>query len=141
MSRKRHAKQGEPSKPSVGVASPSPVVAELRAIELRFAPGGETRTDRLRAQLDAWRLREADEHLEFQIPESFGRVLFTKLCERYGLEAHRDGSDPLMLTVEMPPGFAEEVLWPQYDAMGAVIARYVHGHVSNVLAAWLNRPA
>lgn len=126
-----------PHPPVVDVAS---VVEKLRAIEHRFAPPSGSDARALRAQLDAWRTREPDEDLEFEIPESFARVLFTKLCERHGVTAHRHTGDSLKICVRMPHGFATDVLWPQYDAMGAEIARFVHGQVSNVLTAWL-KPA
>jgi hypothetical protein len=119
------------------VVETSAVVQELRAIELRFAPQAGSGAGRFRAQLDDWRRREADEELQFEIPESFARVLFARLCERYGITAHRHVNDPMTICASMPPGFANEILWPQYDAMGAEIARFVHGDVASVIAAWL----
>jgi hypothetical protein len=115
----------------------SAVVRELRAIESRFAPQAGSGAGGFRAQLDDWRRREADEDLQFEIPETFARVLFTRLCDRYGIAAHRHANDPMTICASMPPGFANEILWPQYDAMGAEIARFVHGHVASVIAAWL----
>jgi len=92
-----------PHPPVVDVAS---VVEKLRAIEHRFAPPSGSDARALRAQLDAWRTREPDEDLEFEIPESFARVLFTKLCERYEVTAHRHTGDSLKICVRMPHGFA-----------------------------------
>jgi hypothetical protein len=113
------------------------IVAELRAIERTFAPPAGASPNAYRAQVDHWREREGDAHLEYQIPETFGRVLFARICERYGLQPRRDPNDPLMIHVDAPSGFATGILWPQYDAMGAVIARYLHGHAAALLTAWL----
>lgn len=117
--------------------SDTAVVAELRAIERAFAPPDGATLDAYRAQLREWREREPDAHLEYQIPESFARVLFVRLCERYGVQARGIPDDALMLRVHAPPGFAAEILWPQYSQMGAVLARFLHAHAGAVMTAWL----
>lgn len=113
------------------------VVAELRAIEREFAPPGGMHADAYGAQVEECRLRQGDSHLEYQIPESFARVLFARLCERYGLEPHRDPDDALTMHLHAPAEFAEQILWPQYNAMGAALARFLHGHAAAVMTAWL----
>ena len=124
---------------STGAApSIADVVAQLRAIERTFAPPSGGSSDAYRAQLAEWREQEADAHLDFQIPEAFGRVLFARLCERYGLQPHRDPDDALIVHVDAPPTFASEILWRQYDAMGALISRFLQQHAAMLMTAWLD---
>lgn len=127
--------QAGPSAPRV--VELSAVVNEIVAIEQQFAPPGGREPRFFRDQVDEWRRREVDEELQYSIPETFGRVLFTRLCERYGLKFHRDATDPQIVCVIAPFGFAQNVLWPQYDAMGEALARFVYGHVESVFKAWL----
>ena len=129
--------KSERAKTSAPTRAPHDVVAELRAIEREFTPPGGTHADAYRAQVDECRLRQGDSHLEYEIPESFARVLFARICERYGLEHYRDPDDALTMHVHAPADFAEQTLWPQYNAMGAALARFLHGHAAAIMTAWL----
>lgn len=129
--------KAERAKASAANRGEAGVVADLRAIERDFAPPNGNSAQAYLAQVNEWRSREVDAHLEYDIPESFARVLFARLCERYGLEAHREPDDPSTIHVHAPPGFAEQILWPQYDAMGEVLARFLHGQAASVMKAWL----
>lgn len=137
MSRRAPRVTKSERRPTIVTPHSTDVVTELRAIERSFAPPHGSTPEGYRAQLREWREHTPDAHLEYVIPESFARVLFARLCERYGLQPRRDPEDELMIHVDAPADFAAEILWPQYSEMGAVLARFLHGHAAAVMTAWL----
>ena len=107
---------------------------KLRKIEALFA-GAATDGERVAAGAAANRIRERlnqtartekEIEVKFSIPDIWSRQLFVALCRRYGLRPYRY---PRMhrqsILVRAPKSFLEEVLWPEFEELGAALTAYL----------------
>lgn len=113
-------------------------IAELRAIERRFAPPSGSGPEALRAQLAEWRAREPDTEFRLTVGDSVGEAVFRHLCGRYGVAPfRRPRQQSSTVTVRAPRGFVEAVLSPQFAQMIDVVDRAMHATVDEVFAGWV----
>ena len=107
---------------------------KLRKIEALFA-GAATPGERAAAGAAAERIRERLRQSEraepvvemkFSLADLWSRELFLALARRYGLRPYRylrQKRTTVMLKV--PPSFVEDVLWPEFVELNAVLTDYL----------------
>ena len=107
---------------------------KLRKIEALFA-GAATPGERAAAGAAAERIRERLRRSEraeplvemkFSLADLWSRELFLALARRYGLRPFRylrQKRTTVMLKV--PPSFVEDVLWPEFVELNAVLSDYL----------------
>ena len=129
------------------------LVDKLRKIEALFARAtsdgervaAENASDRIRQRL--LQLEQSERALEFRfsVPDAWSKSLFIALLRRYGIEPYRyAGQRRTTVMARVTRTFADEVLWPEYQQLNAmlrehlesitkrVIAQAIHGNQSDV---------
>lgn len=107
---------------------------KLQKIEALFAgaatPGerdaAEAALERVRARLAELEQQDPPVEMQFSMPDQWSRQLFLALSRRYGLRPyryHRQRRTTVMLRV--PRRFVDQVLWPEFQELDTVLARYL----------------
>lgn len=108
--------------------------AKLRKLEALFVGAGtpgekaaaEVGLERIRARLAELERSDPQIEMQFSLPDQWSRKLFLALCRRYGLKPYRlyrQRTTTVMLRV--PKQFVDQVLWPEFKELSAVLARYL----------------
>jgi len=121
---------------------------KLRKLEALFAGAGtpgeksaaEAGLERIRARLAE--VEGSDPHIEmqFSLPDQWARKLFLALCRRYGLKPYRlprQRTTTVMLRV--PKLFLDQVLWPEFKELSAVLSRYLDEITTRVIREQVHR--
>ncbi len=107
---------------------------KLRKIEALFAGAGtegerlaaEAARDRIRARLGEQGARDPAIEMQFSLPDQWSRRLFLALCRRYGLMPYRRARQRLTtVMLRVPQGFAEQVLWPEFQELNRALMQYL----------------
>src|SRR5262245_31158659 len=110
-------------------------VAELRAIEERYAPPGGASPE---AQLAHWRKWDPDREEVCSTRDATTAWYLLRLCGRYGIRPfRRPRQKPTTICVRVPPSFMSKVLWPHVRDAAAVFERARQAAIDEVVTAWL----
>jgi len=116
----------------------SALAEQLKAVERRYAIPGATGAADYAKQLADWRLREAEREEVCSTHNATVGWLLLRLCARYGIRAYRrPRQKPTTISLQAPAGFVSKVLWPQVQAMAAVVEQARSAASSELMAAWL----
>ena len=114
------------------------VVAELRAIERRYAPPGGASVAGYAQQLAEWRTREPDSEEVCWGGDATGAWVVVMLCARYGIRPYRRPRQKAATTcVLAPAGFVSKVFWPQALEMMGAFERARRAMAEEIVTAWL----
>jgi hypothetical protein len=114
------------------------VVAELRAIERRYAPPAGASAAAYAQQLAEWRTREPDSEEVCWGGDATGVWVAVMLCARYGIRPfRRPRQKATTVTVLAPAGFVSKVFWPQALEMIGAFERARRAMADEVVTAWL----
>ena len=107
---------------------------KLRKIEALFA-GAATEGEKVAAGAAADRIRdrlgqvagkEKPIEVKFSISDTWSRQLFVALCRRYGLRPFRyRRMHRQTIIVKAPKSFVDQVLWPEFEELGAALVAYL----------------
>ena len=114
------------------------VVAELRAIERRYAPAAGASAAAYAQQLAEWRTREPDSDQVCCGGDATGAWVTAMLCARYGIRAFRRPRQKVTTTcVVAPASFVSKVFWPQALEMMAAFERARRAMAEEIVTTWL----
>lgn len=115
---------------------------QLRAVERRYAPPGETGSVAFSKQLADWRVREADREEVCNTRDATNAWLLMRLCARYGIRPfRRPRQKPTTICLRAPAGFVSKVLWPQLGELARVFERARAAAVSELVSEWIGPEA
>ena len=115
---------------------------KLRKIEALFAGAGtdgerlaaEAARDRIRAKLGEQGKRDPAVEMQFSLPDQWSRRLFLALCRRYGLLPYRRARQRVTtVMLRVPQGFAEQVLWPEFQELNVALMQYLNEVTTRVI--------
>lgn len=110
------------------------LIDKLRKVEALFVgaktPGEKSAAgqaaDRIRERLRQAERQEPPTEIQFSVPDPWSRQLFCALCRRYGIKPYRY---PRMrqqsIVVRTPGSFVDDVLWPEFQQLDAVLSSYL----------------
>ncbi len=113
------------------------LIDKLRKIEALFARAtsdGErvaagNASDRIRQRLEQLERSERAIEFRFSLPDAWSKSLFIALLRRYGIEPYRyAGQRRTTVMARVTRTFADEVLWPEYQQLNAML----HGHLDSI---------
>ena len=114
------------------------VVAELRAIERRYAPAAGASAAAYAQQLADWRTREPDSEEVCWGGDATGAWVVVMLCARYGIRPfRRRRQKATTVTVLAPAAFVSKVFWPQALEMMGAFEKARRAMADEVVTAWL----
>jgi hypothetical protein len=72
--------------------------------------------------------------MQFSLPDQWSRRLFLALCRRYGLMPYRRYRQRLTtVMLRVPKGFAEQVLWPEFQELNVALMQYLNEVTTRVI--------
>lgn len=107
---------------------------KLRKIEALFAGAGtagereaaEAARERIRARLGELGAKDPAIEMQFSLPDQWSRRLFLALCRRYGLMPYRRARQRVTtVMLRVPRGFAEQMLWPEFQELNRALMQYL----------------
>jgi hypothetical protein len=119
------------------------LIDKLRKIEALFARAtsdgervaAENASDRIRQRL--LHLEQSERALEFRfsVPDAWSKSLFIALLRRYGIEPYRyAGQRRTTVMARVTRTFADEVLWPEYQQLNAMLREHLESITKRVIA-------
>jgi hypothetical protein len=108
--------------------------AKLRKIEALFAGAGTlgeraaagAAAERIRARLKGTEKAETAIEIRLTVEDPWSRQLLIALCRRYGLRPYRYARMRRnTVVVKTPRSFLDEVLWPEFQEINAVLTEYL----------------
>jgi hypothetical protein len=113
------------------------LVRRLDEIERKTGPSGTMDAEACRAELAAWRQREADTEFRLSLPTPISQRVFLTVCQRYGLRAYRAPKQrKTSIAVSAPKGFVYEVLKPRLDALIPEVEATALAAIDRVMERW-----
>jgi hypothetical protein len=113
---------------------------QLHEIEHRLASSGAG-AENARAVLARYREREADKEFEISIPSTVAQRVLVGWCQRIGVEPYRKPRQRMTkVCLRVPRSFMHEVLWPQVEAMSAVLEQATDAAVDRIVTQWSGEP-
>lgn len=118
----------------------APLAEQLSDLERRLV-GNNAGAAGARALLARYREREPDKEFEVSIPSTVVQRVLVGWCQRLGVEPYRKPRQRLTkVCLRVPGSFMHEVLWPQVNAMGAVLEEATAAAAERVVERWLGEP-
>jgi hypothetical protein len=120
------------------------LVEKLRKVEALFAGAasdGERAAaanaiDRIRAKMHSAEDRDPTVEFRFAMPDEWSRRLFVALLRRYGVSPYRySGQRRTTVMAQVPKGFVDEVLWPQFQELNRELHQYLAHVTDRVITA------
>lgn len=119
------------------------LIEKLRKIEALFARAGssgeraaaESARDRIRRRLE--QLERAEQAIEFRfsLPDTWSRSLFLALLRRYDIAPYRyPGQRRTTVMARVTRTFAEEVLWPEFEQLHAILREHLDSVTRRVIS-------
>jgi hypothetical protein len=117
--------------------------AKLRKIEALFAGAGTlgektaagAAAERIRAKLKGTEKAEAAIEIRLSVEDPWSRQLLIALCRRYGLRPYRYARMRRnTIVVKTPRSFLDEVLWPEFQEINAVLTDYLSEITQRVIS-------
>jgi len=82
---------------------------------------------KIKNRLNKYEQQEKAVEYRFSIQERWSRQLFVALCRRYSLEPYRYCRQRVSsLIVKAPPGFINDVLSPEFQALNGALTMYLN---------------
>jgi len=119
------------------------LVDKLRKIEALFARAtsdgervaAENASDRIRQRLEQLERSERAVEYRFSVPDTWSKSLFIALLRRYGIEPYRyAGQRRTTVMARVTRTFADEVLWPEYQQLNAMLREHLDSVTQRVIA-------
>ncbi|MCX5739742.1 MAG: hypothetical protein NTZ61_14850 [Proteobacteria bacterium] len=119
------------------------LVDKLRKIEALFARAtsagervaAENASDRIRQRLLQLERSERAVEFRFSVPDTWSKSLFIALLRRYGIEPYRyTGQRRTTVMARVTRTFADEVLWPEYQQLNAMLREHLESITKRVIA-------
>jgi hypothetical protein len=119
------------------------LVDKLRKIEALFARAtsagervaAENASDRIRQRLEQLERSERAVEYRFSVPDAWSKSLFIALLRRYGIEPYRyAGQRRTTVMARVTRTFADEVLWPEYQQLNAMLREHLDSITKRVIA-------
>lgn len=119
------------------------LVDKLRKIEALFARAtsagervaAEHASDRIRQRLEQLERSERAIEFRFSVPDAWSKSLFIALLRRYGIEPYRyAGQRRTTVMARVTRTFADEVLWPEYQQLNAMLREHLESVTKRVIA-------
>ncbi len=119
------------------------LVDKLRKIEALFARAtstgervaAENASDRIRQRLLQLERSERAVEYRFSVPDTWSKSLFIALLRRYGIEPYRyAGQRRTTVMARVTRTFADEVLWPEYQQLNAMLREHLESITKRVIA-------
>jgi hypothetical protein len=113
------------------------LVDKLREIECKVARNDAVGDEACRAELAAWRQREADQEFRLSVPTPIAQRVLLGWCHRYGLVPYRiPRQRQTTVCVRVPRGFMQEVMWPRFEASARLMEQAVTEATRRVVERW-----
>ena len=98
--------------------------------------------ERVKRALSATAQTEQPIEMQFTMPDSWRRRVFSALCRRYGLEPYRyKRQRHTTLMVRVPRSFVDRTLWPEYLQISEALVEYLNEATERVLREEIYRDA
>lgn len=119
------------------------LIDKLRKIEALFARAtsdgervaAENASDRIRERLEQLERSERAVEFRFSVPDAWSKSLFIALLRRYGIEPYRyAGQRRTTVMARVTRTFADEVLWPEYQQLNAMLREHLDSITKRVIA-------
>jgi hypothetical protein len=119
------------------------LIDKLRKIEALFAratsdgerAAAENASDRIRQRLEQLERSERALEFRFSVPDAWSKSLFIALLRRYGIEPYRyAGQRRTTVMARVTRTFADEVLWPEYQQLNAMLREHLESITKRVIA-------
>ncbi len=113
------------------------LVKKLHEIERSLAGSDGVGVEACRAEIAAWREREADQEFRVSVPTPTAQRVLLGWCLRYGVEPYRvPRQRKSTVCIRVPEGFMNEVLWPRVEAMARLIERETTAAAVRIVEQW-----
>jgi small-conductance mechanosensitive channel len=119
------------------------LIEKLRKIEALFAratsagerTAAENARDRIRQRLEQLEKSERVIEYRFSLPDAWSKSLFIALLRRYGIDPYRySGQRRTTVMARVTRTFADEVLWPEYQQLNAMLRAHLESITKRVIA-------
>ena len=119
------------------------LIEKLRKIEALFAratsagerTAAENARDRIRQRLEQLERSERVIEYRFSLPDAWSKSLFIALLRRYGIDPYRySGQRRTTVMARVTRTFADEVLWPEYQQLNAMLRAHLESITKRVIA-------
>jgi len=119
------------------------LIDKLRKIEALFARAtsdgervaAENASGRIRQRLEQLERSERALEFRFSVPDAWSKSLFIALLRRYGIEPYRyAGQRRTTVMARVTRTFADEVLWPEYQQLNAMLREHLEAITKRVIA-------
>jgi hypothetical protein len=115
---------------------------KLRKIESLFAgaatagerDAAQAARERIQAKLHDQESREQPVEMRFTLGDGWNLKLFLALCRRYGLKPYRRrGQRRTTVTLMVVPGFANDILWPEFTQLAEALGTYLNEATERII--------
>ena len=90
--------------------------------------------ERIQAKLRDQESREQPVEMRFTLGDGWNLKLFLALCRRYGLKPYRRrGQRRTTVTLMVVPGFANDILWPEFTQLAEALGTYLNEATERII--------